>query len=256
MLIHTFSHVQGIGAETERALWGQGCLTWSDYLSNPGSYSVGTASKDVAVRTIDQSREALASGNHRFFAPLFGQSEVWRTFESFREQCAYVDIETDGGLYGDSITLIGLYDGSDFKVFVKDDNLEEFEEEIRKYKLLVTFFGTGFDLPMIRKRFSGLLLDQLHLDLCPTLRNLGYRGGLKKIERQLGIKRVDEADGLDGRDAIRLWRKFQRGDDDALTTLVAYNREDVVNMELLAEIAVEGHKRHVRFPSHCTPNVM
>jgi uncharacterized protein YprB with RNaseH-like and TPR domain len=102
----------------------------------------------------------------------------------------------------------------------------------------VTFFGAGFDLPMIKKRWSFLEIDQIHLDLCPTMRKLGIQGGLKKIEKQLGLQRDEEAEGLNGLDAIRLWRQYERrGDVGALEKLIKYNREDVVNLERLAEHA-------------------
>jgi uncharacterized protein YprB with RNaseH-like and TPR domain len=66
------------------------------------------------------------------------------------------------------------------------------------------------------------------------------RGGLKRIEKELGIDRGENLDGLDGLAAIRLWRAYRtQGDDEALQTLIAYNREDVVNLETLAEYAYE-----------------
>jgi uncharacterized protein YprB with RNaseH-like and TPR domain len=43
-----------------------------------------------------------------------------------------------------------------------------------------------------------------------------------------------------GFDAVRLWRRYEDGDDDALDLLLAYNMEDVVNLEPLAEFAYEG----------------
>ena len=108
--------------------------------------------------------------------------------------------------------------------------------------MIVTFFGSGFDIPMIKRAFPRCPIDQIHLDLCPALKRLGYRGGLKKIERQIGIQREDEADGLNGMDAIRLWREFQHGNSASLDRLIAYNREDVVNLEVLAQIAYDGLK--------------
>ena len=70
---------------------------------------------------------------------------------------------------------------------------------------------------------------------------LGHRGGLKRIEQSLGIARVPEAEGLSGMDAVRLWRVWRRGGrdaEDALRVLLAYNREDVVNMKTLLDYAL------------------
>ena len=64
----------------------------------------------------------------------------------------------------------------------------------------------------------------------------GIRGGLKKIEKQFEIERPEGIDGLNGLDAVKLWRRFERfKDESALEKLIAYNRADVVNLERLAE---------------------
>jgi uncharacterized protein YprB with RNaseH-like and TPR domain len=99
--------------------------------------------------------------------------------------------------------------------------------------MLVTFFGTGFDLPFIRRSFPYLKLGHLHVDLCYLLRRLGLRGGLKRIEIELGVERTPETDGLSGFDAVRLWSEYRRGSKDALDLLLLYNREDVINMKAL-----------------------
>jgi len=59
-------------------------------------------------------------------------------------------------------------------------------------------------------------------------KRIGLSGGLKPIEKEIGIER-DRPD-LSGRDAVRLWREYERGDDDARDTLVSYNREDTKNL--------------------------
>lgn len=59
-------------------------------------------------------------------------------------------------------------------------------------------------------------------------------GGLKGVERQLSIER--ESVGIDGRIAVRLWLSYRLyGDEQALTTLLVYNREDVLNLETLRQ---------------------
>ena len=47
----------------------------------------------------------------------------------------------------------------------------------------------------------------------------------------LGIGRSDKTAGLTGFDAVRLWNRYERGDEEALDTLINYNAEDVVNLE-------------------------
>ena len=59
--------------------------------------------------------------------------------------------------------------------------------------------------------------------------------GLKRIERQWGIDRGDEIAGLTGFDAVLLWARHRHGDAAALQRLIAYNRADVVNLEVLLQ---------------------
>ncbi|MDQ2730639.1 MAG: ribonuclease H-like domain-containing protein, partial [Armatimonadota bacterium] len=133
-----------------------------------------------------------------------------------------------------------LYDGNRVRQYVRGDNLDEFPEEIGEFDLLVTFFGSGFDIPMLRRTFRKLPFNMLHADLCHALHRLGHKGGLKAIERSLGIHRSSQTDGLSGWDAVRLWREYQDGSEESLATLLAYNADDIVNLEPLLQIAYDG----------------
>jgi uncharacterized protein YprB with RNaseH-like and TPR domain len=65
------------------------------------------------------------------------------------------------------------------------------------------------------------------------LQSLGFRGGLKGCERQLGMDRGDLKD-IDGFFAVLLWDEYQRtGDQKALDTLLAYNVQDTITLENL-----------------------
>ena len=157
----------------------------------------------------------------------------WRIFPEFRESIAYVDIETTG-LYSwsDQVTTIAVYDGSSIVTYVQGQNLHEFKEDIQKYKVLVTYNGKCFDVPFLESYF-GIKLNQVHIDLRYVLKSLGYTGGLKGCERKAGIDRGD-LEGVDGYFAVLLWNEYQRNKNDkALETLLAYNIQDVVNLESL-----------------------
>ncbi len=239
MLESTFCHIPGVGPITEQALWRQGCLSWQTFLRTPDSFTTGGVERAYFTSIVKRSVDSLKKHDHTFFAQALGAKEAWRAWPEFRNRVVYLDIETDGGQSGSSVTMVGLYDGADFRCLVKGEDLDEFPEVISRYGMIVTFFGTGFDLPMLRRAFRGLEFDQIHLDLCHTLKRVGYRGGLKKIEKQLGIARGEETDGLSGWDAVRLWREHLEGKDKSLQTLIDYNREDVVNLETLAQIAFD-----------------
>lgn len=235
MLQQTFVHVPGVGLKSEARLWHQGATSWSDYLANPKSFRIGGTNRRFFDSYVERSLEELNRASHQMFAVTLGEKFAWRAYPDFPGSTVYLDIETDGGSHGDSITMVGCYNGSEFVAFVKGDNMESFRDYISRFSVIVTFFGNGFDIPLVRRRFPGLLLDQIHIDVCPIGRLVGLRGGLKSIEHQLGLSRSPETAGLTGLHAIKLWQSYRRGNDAALDLLLAYNREDVVNLKPVAE---------------------
>lgn len=250
MLRETFVHLPGIGLETERRLWEQGCASWDCFLDSSNEYSVGSASREAARRELIRSTAALEEGHHQYFARKLRQRHAWRAWPEFKHSCVYLDIETDGSTSPDAVTLIGLYDGKSFQCLTKGDDIESFRDVISRYSMIVTFFGMGFDIPMLEKRFQGLIFDQIHLDLCHLFKMVGIKGGLKRIERDQGIFRSDQTAGLTGFDAVKLWRDHLRGRPGALDTLVAYNREDVVNLEPLMQIAFDRLREETLRPTN------
>ena len=143
----------------------------------------------------------------------------------------------------EDLTVVGVFDGHRMRQFVRGVDLDRVPEALDDAAILVTFFGTGFDLPFLRRAFPHMLLPQLHVDLCYMLRKLGYRGGLKSIESQMGIRRSNATTGLSGWDAVRLWQEYRHGRKDSLETLLAYNAEDVRNM---SDLLSEGYRRRAR----------
>jgi uncharacterized protein YprB with RNaseH-like and TPR domain len=241
MLKHTFLHIPRVGRATERKLWHAGIRTWEDGLQCSDSRRLGSAAA-IIKDYLELSQAALARGDLEFFTELLPAGESWRIFpycQQFSARIAYLDIETTGMSPGHSqVTVIGLYDGSEFKYFVQGDNLNQFHQEIEQYDLLVTFNGKCFDVPFLLSALPGLRLPRPHIDLRYVFRQLNLRGGLKAIERRTGLAREqDELGQLDGFDAVLLWQLHKRGDRRALSTLLRYNAEDVVGLKPLLELA-------------------
>ena len=242
MLQNTFCHIPGFGPETERRLWSSGLHSW-DEVRDGGCLPLGQTKTELLRRHIRASAEQLSAGNVQHFAGCVPAQEHWRLFREFGDSAAYLDIETTG-LSGsrDHITNIVLYDGHRIRHYVHGDYLADFKSEIRDYRLLVTYNGKTFDLPFIRQSL-GLPMDQAHIDLRYVLAGLGYRGGLKQCERQLGLDRGELAD-VDGFFAVLLWQDYkERGNRRALDTLLAYNTLDVLN---LARLMTLGYNLKVR----------
>jgi len=180
-----------------------------------------------------ESHKQFARKNPVYFEGLLSASLGWRIFPEFRDRTVYLDIETDGldSYYG-HITTIALYDGSDIYWYVQGKNLDDFINDIAKYQVIVTYNGKTFDIPFIQSYFR-IKLPQAHIDLRYMLASLGYKGGLKRCEKALGLGRGD-LEGIDGAFAPLLWKEYQiRNSRAALETLLAYNIEDVVNLETL-----------------------
>jgi uncharacterized protein YprB with RNaseH-like and TPR domain len=164
---------------------------------------------------------------------LLPANQCWRLFPEFRNSIAYLDIETTGlDRYFNRITTIALYDGQAIKTYVQGQNLDDFVEDIQKYKVIVSYNGKSFDVPFIEQYFN-IRLDHAHIDLRYILYSLGFKGGLKGCERQLDMDRGDLKD-IDGFFAVLLWDEYQRNKNQkVLDTLLAYNVQDTITLENL-----------------------
>lgn len=235
MIESTFCFLPGVGSTTERRLWRQGLLTWADFLSRPSIDHIGPARKALYDAQIELAAEQHARDNARYFGVVLPSSEHWRLYEWLHSRAVYLDIETDS--FG-QITVVGLYGRGRMTSLVRGESLSaaRLAEAFRHHDLLVTFCGTTFDLPMLLRQFPDLPLDQPHVDVCLLGRRLGYRGGLKAIERQLGINREQELEGMNGDDAVRCWNRWRHSrQQDAKARLLRYNEADCVNLQPLAD---------------------
>jgi uncharacterized protein YprB with RNaseH-like and TPR domain/predicted nuclease with RNAse H fold len=241
MLQQTFMHIPGIGRETEREMWQSGIRSWDDADRFEKRFGVlGARLQQRLDEYIPRSREAIRKRDAEFFQRLSDLGEAWRIFPEFSDQCVYLDIETTGlSTVFDSVTVVGLYDGRRYDVFVEGNNLEQLQDALKKYSVVVTFNGAGFDLRFLRSAFPQITFPPIHIDLRWVCRRLGYRGGLKEIERQFGLQRSDAIADIGGYDATVLWAKYLRGDRSALDRLIAYNTADVVHLRALMEICYD-----------------
>lgn len=237
MLKHTFIHIPKVGRATERKIWESGVRTWEDAASRgaPGVPS------QLLEHFLNLSFYALEKGEVGFFLEMLPSAEIWRLLvtPSVRLSICYLDIETTGLRPGLSeLTVVGLYNALELKYFVAGQNLYDLYEEIKRYDLVVTFNGKTFDVPFLKASLPGIEVPQAHIDLRYMLKQVGLTGGLKTIERAIGMaRRQDELGMLDGYDAVALWRLHKRGVKDALPTLLRYNAEDVVSLKPLLELA-------------------
>ena len=155
---------------------------------------------------------------------------------------AYLDIETTGlSRYYCDITVIGVGVEVGRRVVtvqLMENGLTERRllRALKGVERIYTYNGSRFDLPFIRSQLGIDLTEEFtHHDLMYDCWRNNLYGGLKAVERQLGINR--ELQGVDGYEAVRLWWRYVDSFDlDALNTLLEYNKEDVINLKVLKEM--------------------
>jgi len=233
LLRHSFIHLSGVGEHREAAIWRSGIRTWQDFLDNKSFRHKWLLRLSPLI---EESLERLEKRDASFFHSKLPGGQRWRLYDEFKADCAFLDIETTGLFSGESkITVAGLFDGEELKTFVRGRNLDEFVPELNKYSLIVTYGGSCFDLPFIKAEFELDCVSPAHIDLRYVLHRLGYKGGLKAVERRFGLLREGPIARVDGWIAPILWREYRHGSSRALEALIRYNAEDVVNLQSLME---------------------
>lgn len=151
----------------------------------------------------------------------------------------YIDIETTGlGWKYSELTVIGI--GIERRGRIKVVQL--YDSALGEKGLLAaldgvtelySYNGARFDLPFIRNKLGIDLAKRCkHSDLMYACHKRKWMGGLKAVEKQLGIER--KLKDVDGFMAVKLyWDYVNNSDQGALRTLLEYNKEDVVNLSCL-----------------------
>jgi hypothetical protein len=238
MIRNSFIFLENIGEKKEKNLWKKGIRTWEGFLAAERIDGIAKWRKSYYDRQIKKAKENLYNLNSEYFYELLPRKEHWRLYEFFKEEAVFLDIETNGLEEEADVTVVGLFDGLNTKTMVKGINMDfnQLRNELKNYKLVITFNGAAFDLPFIKKRHSKVLPDLPHFDLRFACKRIGLTGGLKEIEKRVGIRRNKVVEGIYGGDASALWRMWRgSGDDYYLKLLIEYNEEDVINLRTIAD---------------------
>jgi uncharacterized protein YprB with RNaseH-like and TPR domain len=242
VLERSFVLLDRIGERTERRIWDQGVHTWDDFLATDNVSPFSRKRKEVADLTLEKAKVAYEDGVVDFFADMLPNREMWRLYPRFREEAVFLDIETTGLSRRSAITVVGLARAGEFRALVRGHDLtrQELADELEGARMIVTFNGASFDLPMLRGQFNSSGLDLPHLDLRFLARRVGLVGGLKRVERELGLERDREFAMMTGEDAVHLWHLWERrGNAKALDLLLMYNEADVVNLRTVADLVCD-----------------
>ncbi|WNG36910.1 hypothetical protein F0U60_26665 [Archangium minus] len=236
MLRRTFQLIPGVGPWKEKDLWARGIQTWDDFPES--GVVLGQKLDDGARRRLALAREALERRDLKGLAAMVPPREHWRLYPEFARDAVYFDIETDGAQ--DQVpTVVALFDDGGLRVFIQGRNMDALPEAMAERRLWVTFNGSCFDVPVLRQYFGKAFpTPDAHIDLRFVCRRLGMGGGLKEIEDKLGLGRPPHMKGVNGWDAVLLWRAYlARGDVEALRFLVEYNLYDSFQLRSLMDKA-------------------
>ena len=246
MLQSTFVHIPRVGKRCEEQIWRSDIWKWQQFLDLYEELPMPVTRKLHIASYLKKSIEEYERSNFLFFSKTLDSSLHWRAYPDCKK-IGFLDIETTGlSKQDDEVTIIGIYDGEESKIFINGKNMSQFQHEIRRYDMLVTFNGRCFDIPFLKTKFPKIHFDQFHVDLRFLMRSIGFCGGLKKIEKIIGIERKDSICDIDGFEAVRLWHRYRSGDSEALGTLIDYNKADIENLKAIMDFAYDTiSRRHL-----------
>lgn len=239
MIKRTFLLLPGIGQLKERRLWENGVLSWEEFAERDRLDGISTVRKALMDQELEAAMDSWQRGQTEYFSRLLPSGQHWRMFQRLKEDTAYLDIETDGLGPGTVITMISVHKSGTTTTLTRGMDLDatRLQKALSGAKMMVTFNGSSFDLPMIEKEFPFTVPKVPHYDLRHACPKVGLRGGLKQVEVMLGYRRPQEVEYVTGEEAVYLWHLWERkGSENALKLLRRYNQEDTRNLEPLAEV--------------------
>ncbi|OHD64175.1 MAG: hypothetical protein A2176_00860 [Spirochaetes bacterium RBG_13_51_14] len=225
-----------MGPFREAVLRERGFVSWDDCLTRDGEIPFNGKRRKAFLDEIRKSIQARDDRNIDYFTSTFPTAEHWRILGSYFGDATFIDVETTGlSWHYSHASVIAAYHRGALFTFVYGENIDDFLSLADEARLLVTFNGTCFDIPFLEKTFNIPSIGRPHVDLRWVAWHHGYRGGLKSIERRMGIRRPPSIDGIDGIEAVDLFFQWQRGDASSRDRLVSYCSADVLSTYLVAE---------------------
>lgn len=244
-------HLPNVGPQRVKRLCDEGCACWDDLLNAPRPLAGLSASEWDGLRfAVERSQRALEADDAAYFTAKLPAAEQWRVLAHWFDRASFFDIETSGLEASSIVTLVCCFHEGRPLRFLADENLDDFLELLDQVKLLVSFNGASFDVPRVLGRFHIPALPCAHVDLRWLCHHAGWRGGLKKIEKALGLTRPPDLEGLGGAEAVWLWQAWDAtGDERARRTLERYCAADTVTLKRLAGQLCAQHGVRVEVPA-------
>ena len=213
MISMALQHCYGIGPVRMQKLNEQGIGTWFDVVRQQDRLLIDHHMRNSLLAESKRCIDALENRNIAYFVESFDTSDHWRIMAEYFDEISYLDIETSGLGWDDYTTMICVYHKGELHYFCEDSNMDDFLDLLEDMKLVVTFNGSSFDIPRILSTFHIPELDCAHIDLRWIAYHKGFRGGLKRISRQLGIRRPADIEYVSGDEAVfKLLKRYCAAD--------------------------------------------
>ena len=230
MIEKSFIFLDGINYKKESNIWAQKIYSWDDFISRDKIKGISYFMKRHYDRLLIKAKKSLFLRDTSFFKDILPSMDTWRLYERFKNECLFLDIEAGTRK---RVEVIGLYDGESVVTLHKDYNLEKFFHSnfFNDFKLLITFNGSVFDLPIINEKLGCILPNIPHIDLRFLCDKIGLKGGLKKIEKKLELERD----------------VFFENRNKSLYNIISYNQSDVLNLKPILEYCIKLQKNSSHF---------
>ncbi len=249
MIEQAFQHLPGLGPERLKQLDAFGVRDWPDLRARLSELPFGPGTRTKLEGAVSRCEQALAENDLHYLVKTLAAPDQWRILGRYFDRAAYFDIETSGLDASSVVTLIACWHKGALHTFVRGRNLEAFLDLLDEVELLVSFNGASFDVPRVLSEFHIPTIPCPHLDLRWVCYHQQHRGGLKQIERNLGIRRPPDLVGVDGAEAVWLWNLWEQGGNQrALDRLIRYCCADVITLEQVAARLLDDQNAPVTCP--------
>lgn len=242
----TFIHLDKLGVHKEKELWSKNIFSWEDYQLNIEKTNLFFEDKDSILYS---SINALKEKDIDYFSKKIKKSEYYRLAISFPKDVLFLDIETTGlSQYYDHITMIGWSINNHYDYYINGiTDITNFIDVVKRAKIIVTFNGSIFDIPFIKKFFPHINFPLCHIDLRFFSKRFNLSGGQKVIEERIKFKRPKSLQNTDGYIATILWDEYKWGKKSSLEKLIAYNFADIEGMKAILDYCIKENFKKLQF---------
>lgn len=239
MLENSLVLISGIGPRKEARLWSSGITSLDEFIDAKNLRGISRNRMAQLQERAMIAKSRILARDYKWIADALPERDRWRMLSFATDRTAALDIEC--ARIGNAripvlISVCRSRGGCETLVRGEDLYRDRLDRLLEGVDVLLTFNGSSFDLPLLSERGFGMA-RYVHLDLRRYSRRAGLNGGLKRIERTIGIRRPRELEFSTESQASYLWNLWvSKGNRRAIDLLVRYNRQDAESLFPLSNI--------------------